>query len=155
VHTYFLLGNFLGKFAAMGWRQNNFCGDEVETEQLEGDSGRYAGAGVADTFQFRRRTSPSGLRCCNNPLHNAGADADGATDLQHAIPPLRSLRMRASITGFTLRRPTRPGDIRSAAKNTLSPDWWSAPMIEIVTALLTFLSISVFLAHAFDVYRTG
>jgi hypothetical protein len=31
----------------------------------------------------------------------------------------------------------------------------SAPMIEIVTALLAFLSISVFLAHAFDAYRTG
>jgi hypothetical protein len=28
-----------------------------------------------------------------------------------------------------------------------------APMIEIVTALLAFLSISVFLAHAFDAYR--
>jgi hypothetical protein len=31
----------------------------------------------------------------------------------------------------------------------------SAPMIEIVTALLAFLSIGVFLAHAFDAYRTG
>jgi hypothetical protein len=27
-------------------------------------------------------------------------------------------------------------------------------VIEIVTAVLTFLSISVFLAHAFDAYRT-
>jgi hypothetical protein len=27
-------------------------------------------------------------------------------------------------------------------------------MIEIVTALLAFLSISVFLVHAFDAYRT-
>jgi hypothetical protein len=31
----------------------------------------------------------------------------------------------------------------------------SAPMIEIVTALLAFLSIGVFVAHAFDAYRTG
>jgi hypothetical protein len=30
-----------------------------------------------------------------------------------------------------------------------------AAMIEVVTALLAFLSISVFLAHAFDAYRTG
>jgi hypothetical protein len=31
----------------------------------------------------------------------------------------------------------------------------SAPMIEIVTALLACLSISVFLAHAFDAVRRG
>jgi hypothetical protein len=31
----------------------------------------------------------------------------------------------------------------------------SAPMTEIVTATLVFLGISVFLAHAFDAYRTG
>jgi len=28
-------------------------------------------------------------------------------------------------------------------------------MIDLVTALLAFLSISVILAHAFDAYRTG
>jgi len=28
-------------------------------------------------------------------------------------------------------------------------------MIEIVTAVLAFLSLSVFLAHAFDAYRMG
>jgi hypothetical protein len=28
-------------------------------------------------------------------------------------------------------------------------------MIEIVAALLIFLGVSVFLAHAFDAYRTG
>jgi hypothetical protein len=32
---------------------------------------------------------------------------------------------------------------------------WGKAMTEIVVALLVFLSISVFLAHAFDAYRTG
>jgi hypothetical protein len=41
----------------------------------------------------------------------------------------------------------RPGGYRD--------DPGSTPMIEIVTALLALLSISVFLAHAFDAYRTG
>jgi hypothetical protein len=32
---------------------------------------------------------------------------------------------------------------------------WGKAMTEIVAALLVFLSISVFLAHAFDAYRAG
>jgi hypothetical protein len=40
-------------------------------------------------------------------------------------------------------------------KGALLFDPGSASMIEIVTALLAFLSIDVFLAHAFDTYRTG
>ncbi len=35
------------------------------------------------------------------------------------------------------------------------PRLWSTPMTEIVTALLVFFSISVFLAHAVDAYRAG
>jgi hypothetical protein len=37
------------------------------------------------------------------------------------------------------------------------PAWqrWGKAMTEIVVALLAFLSISVFLAHAFDAYRAG
>jgi hypothetical protein len=68
------------------------------------------------------------LKCAFDPT--AGFDHAGP-HLQRDLPP------------FPQGRPSRHGNAGGAA------------MTEIVVSLLAFLSISVFLAHAFDAYRAG
>jgi hypothetical protein len=76
----------------------------------------------------------------NPPVHAGGRSTwIKTTGCDHAgEPPQRDL------PPFSEGRPRWHGGDRE-----------SAAMIEIVAALLAFLSISVFLAHAFDAYRSG
>ena len=87
-----------------------------------------------------------------------------ATPAKPFSSPGEALRKRAtSIKGLGQQRGVqsclRTSSTRFTAKfsGPPCPAWqtWGQVMTEVVIAVLAFLSVGVFLAHAFDAYRTG
>ena len=121
------------------------------------DIARLATPGGGQRVRYRsgvdRCCVASGWCCCEHPLHDAGADADGATDLEHAhvalreargcvLPPSASPDGGPSLVPFALARAS-PALTRSRmmprSNSANTPSIWNIALPAVVDGVETLL----------------